>query len=75
MARIGVFGLGYVGIVSAACLADNGHEVIGVDVNPAKVEIVSAGRSPIIETDLDDLIRKGVESGRIRDCNHGLNHL
>lgn len=66
MSKISVFGLGYVGAVSLACLADNGHEVIGVDVNPLKVNIINEGRSPIIEHGLDDLMRKGVEAGSIR---------
>ncbi len=66
MSKISVFGLGYVGAVSLACLADNGHEVIGVDVNPLKVNIINEGRSPIIEHGLDELMCKGVESGTIR---------
>lgn len=66
MARVSIFGLGYVGAVSVACLADHGHEVIGVDVNPAKVDAIGAGRSPIIESGLEELLRRGVESGRIR---------
>ena len=47
--KISVFGLGYVGTVCAACLSDQGHSVIGVDVNPAKLDILRAGRSPIVE--------------------------
>jgi GDP-mannose 6-dehydrogenase len=66
MSKISVFGLGYVGAVSLACLADNGHEVIGVDVNPLKVKIINEGRSPIIEDGLDELMCEGVESGRLR---------
>ena len=66
MARVSVFGLGYVGAVSVACLADHGHEVVGVDVNPAKVDAIGSGRSPIVELGLDDLLRAGVESGRVR---------
>jgi GDP-mannose 6-dehydrogenase len=64
--RVSVFGLGYVGCVSAACLAQDGHEVIGVDVNPSKVQIVQSGRSPIIEPDLDNLVRQVVQSGRLK---------
>lgn len=66
MARVSVFGLGYVGAVSVACLADQGHEVVGVDVNPAKVDHIGQGKSPIIEAGLGDLLKKGVDSGRIR---------
>jgi GDP-mannose 6-dehydrogenase len=70
VARIAVFGLGYVGTVSAAAFADNGHQVVGVDLNTDKVEMVNAGRSPVIETGLEDLLRRGVESGRIRATGH-----
>jgi GDP-mannose 6-dehydrogenase len=66
MTTISVFGLGYVGSVSVACLADNGFNVIGVDVNPTKVAMIGAGRSPIIEEGLDDLLQQGVSSGRVR---------
>lgn len=64
--RVSVFGLGYVGCVSAACLAQNGHDVLGLDVNPQKVELVSSGRAPVIEKGLDTLIRKAVQRGRLR---------
>jgi GDP-mannose 6-dehydrogenase len=66
MAKISVFGLGYVGAVSVAVLADNNHEVIGVDINPIKVEMINTGQSPIIENGLPELIAKGVAAGRIR---------
>ncbi len=61
-----VFGLGYVGSVSAACLAEMGHHVIGVDVNPRKVDIINSGDSPIVEADLDQIIRQQVAAGRLR---------
>jgi len=64
--RIAIFGLGYVGSVSSACFAQEGHQVIGVDINPVKVEMINAGRSPIIEAHLDRMIREGAESGRLR---------
>jgi GDP-mannose 6-dehydrogenase len=64
--RVSVFGLGYVGSVSAACLAEDGHEVVGVDVAPAKVAALNEGRSPIIEQGLDDLIRENAGAGRLR---------
>ena len=63
--RIGVFGLGYVGTVAAASLAASGHEVMGVDLNATKVDMVNAGRSPVIEPRVDDLIREGISSGRL----------
>ncbi|HLF25791.1 MAG TPA: UDP-glucose/GDP-mannose dehydrogenase family protein [Anaerolineae bacterium] len=66
MTTISILGLGYVGSVSVACLADNGYAIIGADVNPTKVEMISAGRSPIIEAGLDELLKKGVNTGRIR---------
>jgi GDP-mannose 6-dehydrogenase len=64
--RVSIFGLGYVGCVSAACLAHDGHEVIGVDVNPVKVAAIAAGKSPIIEPGLDELLRDVVRSGQLR---------
>ena len=64
--RISVFGLGYVGSVSAGCLASLGHDVIGVDTNPIKVNMINSGQSPVIEAGLDELISKGVKAGRVR---------
>jgi GDP-mannose 6-dehydrogenase len=64
--KISIFGLGYVGAVSVACLAALGHEVIGVDVSPDKVAMVNAGQSPMIEEGLDDLLTTGIAAGRIR---------
>ncbi len=63
--KISVFGMGYVGCVSAACLADEGHEVIGVDINESKIEFINSGKSPIIEEGMDDLVRRVVEKGRL----------
>ena len=63
--KLSVFGLGYVGCVSAACLADAGNEVVGVDVNPTKVEIINAGKSPIVEAGIDALIAEVVTAGRL----------
>jgi GDP-mannose 6-dehydrogenase len=64
--RISVFGLGYVGCVSAACFARDGHEVVGADVNATKVEIINAGRSPIVEAGVGDVIAETVAAGRLR---------
>ena len=64
--RVSVFGVGYVGCVTAACLAQEGHEVIGVDVDPFKVESITEGRSPFFEPGLDELIGEMVQRGRLR---------
>lgn len=64
--RISVFGLGYVGCVSAACLARDGHTVIGVDVDPHKVATTNAGRAPVLEPALENLIGDVVNAGRLR---------
>ncbi|MGL4278795.1 MAG: nucleotide sugar dehydrogenase [Albidovulum sp.] len=64
--KIAVFGLGYVGIVSAACLARDGHVVIGVDPQPAKVDLVNGGKPPIIEKGVAELVAEAVEGGRLR---------
>ena len=62
---ISVFGLGYVGSVSAACFASIGHKVLGVDVNRSKVEMVDCGRSPIIEARMDELVAEGNRACRL----------
>ena len=64
--RVSVFGLGYVGSVSAASFAADGHTVVGVDVNPDKVASLNEGRSPIVEKGLDELIRDTTADGRLR---------
>ena len=63
--RVSVFGLGYVGCVSAACLARDGHQVIGVDVSADKVAMISDGRSPIVEPGLEALVKRLVRDGRL----------
>ncbi len=69
--KISIFGLGYVGAVTAACLARDGHQVIGVDLNPDKVALIARGESPIIEPGLEDLLQQGVSSGRIQATTDG----
>jgi len=64
--NVSVFGLGYVGSVSAASFAADGHTVVGVDVNPDKVNSLNEGRSPIVEKGLDDIIRDNAANGRLR---------
>ena len=69
--KISIFGLGYIGCVSAACLARDGHHVVGVDTNPAKVELINVGQSPIVEPGLADLISAARATGRLSamtDC-------
>lgn len=64
--RASVFGIGYVGAVSAGCLAKDGNEVIAVDPNEAKVAALNAGQSPIVEPGLDAIIEEQVANGRLR---------
>jgi GDP-mannose 6-dehydrogenase len=61
-----VFGLGYVGAVSAGCLAFDGHEVVGVDPVSTKVDLINRGQSPIVETDIGEIIAASAKSGRLR---------
>ncbi|MDW8051904.1 MAG: UDP-glucose/GDP-mannose dehydrogenase family protein [Armatimonadota bacterium] len=63
--RVSIFGLGYVGAVSAACLAREGHFVIGVDVDPHKLGLLRQGKAPIVEKDLEPLLAQAVASGRL----------
>lgn len=63
--RISVFGIGYVGVVSCGCLAELGHHVIGVDISAEKVAMLAAGRSPIVEEAIDDLISRAVRDGKL----------
>ncbi|MDO9069801.1 MAG: UDP-glucose/GDP-mannose dehydrogenase family protein [Deltaproteobacteria bacterium] len=64
--KISIFGMGYVGAVSAGCLAGEGHEIVGVDPVQTKVDLINQGQTPIIEKDIGQLIRTGIENGRLR---------
>lgn len=64
--KISVFGLGYVGTVSAGCLANAGHEVIGVDPVQTKVDLINKGQTPIVEADIGEIILATTKSGRLR---------
>jgi GDP-mannose 6-dehydrogenase len=63
--KLSVFGLGYVGSVTAACLAHKGNRVIGVDLNPAKVETLDAGRSPVLEKGIDEIVAESSRACRL----------
>ena len=63
--RISIFGLGYVGAVSMACLARDGHQVVGVDIDPVKLELIRNRKSPILEEGIQELMRDVVNSGRV----------
>jgi GDP-mannose 6-dehydrogenase len=64
--RVSIFGLGYVGCVTAACLAKAGHQVIGVDINPDKAVMVNGGTSPLVEPGLGELLAEAAAAGRLR---------
>ena len=64
--KISIFGLGYVGAVSCACLPELGHRVIGVDTNPTKVQMINAGESPVVEEGINELIAAAVRTGALR---------
>lgn len=64
--RISVFGLGYVGCVSAACMARDGHHVVGLDVDQHKLELIGSGRAPVVEPGLDDIVAAAVKNGTLQ---------
>src|SRR6202030_2404968 len=64
--RIAVIGLGYIGLPTAAIFAENGLDVVGIDTNPMVVDMVNAGRPHFGEPDLDALVRRVVEGGKLR---------
>lgn len=63
--KISIFGLGYVGAVSAGCLAEDGHQVIGVDPNQTKVDLINKGATPIVEKDIGEMIARNVAATRL----------
>lgn len=63
--NISIFGLGYVGAVSLACLARDGHNVVGVDIDQAKLDLIAAGKTPVVEEGMIELMTKVVASGRV----------
>lgn len=70
--NISVFGLGYVGTVSLACLGKNGHKVIGVDLVHTKINFINEGRSPIIENEIDSILSEQHKKGSISATNDGI---
>jgi GDP-mannose 6-dehydrogenase len=71
--RINIYGLGYVGSVAAACLAADGHDILGIDVDPTKVDRINRGESPVVEPGLAELIGESVASGKLRATTEGIN--
>lgn len=63
--KISIFGLGYVGLVNAVCLAQEGHDIVGVDVNPQKVHMVNTGTSPITEAKVEEILKEQVAKARL----------
>ncbi|MBK20663.1 MAG: GDP-mannose dehydrogenase [Rhodospirillaceae bacterium] len=73
--KVIICGLGYVGVTAAACLIKDGHQVVGIDVNEAKVADVAAGRSPVSEPGVGDLLQQGVTEGRLETSTSVTDHL
>ena len=73
MARISIMGLGYVGAVCCACQANDGHHVLGVDVNEQKIKLIASGKSPIVEAQLDALLTQAIEQGTLSTSSDASN--
>jgi len=69
--KVAIFGLGYVGTVCGACFAKYGHEILGVDVNPLKVQMINEGKSPIVEPQLDEFLAEAHARGAFRATTNG----
>ena len=63
--KVSIFGLGYVGAVSLACLLRDGHRVVGVDIDQTKLELIMAGKTPVVEEGMVDLLRRVAASGKL----------
>ena len=64
--KLAIMGMGYVGATTAACLLKDGHEVLGIDINPGKVADIAAGKSPVVEPGVEELLTAGAVAGRLR---------
>src|SRR5665647_1636055 len=65
MTKLSVIGCGYLGAVHAACMAELGHEVVGLEVDPRKVALLRSGRAPFHEPGFDDLLVRALATGRL----------
>ena len=63
--KVVIFGLGYVGFTAACCIASEGHHVTGIDVSAKKVEAIRAGRAPIVEPGVEEMLKAGLAKGLI----------